>query len=494
MQLHERILELALKRSFFFASHEPYGHVGGFYDYGPVGTLIKHKIEKLWRKMFVKSHGFHEIESTIVTPEIVLQASGHVENFADPVIECKKCKTKVRADTLVEEKLYKEQGKKWSGRLEEIDELVKKNKIKCPRCGGAFENAAMFNLMFRTGVGGDQKLAYCRPETAQGIFTAFPRIFRNHGTKLPMGIAQIGRSFRNEISPRKGLIRMREFTQMELEYFFDPSKKTIEGFKDISDRKMRVEIRGEISVLPVEDIAEKVVAHNEIMAYFLYKEWEFYEKVGISEPKMYFRVLGQEETPHYSKANIDMEVQTSFGIVETIGNAYRTDYDLSRHASFSGKDLSVHLQEEKKKIVPHVFEVSMGVDRLFFCILEHCYRDKSKEKEWEWFDFPPVIAPYDVAVLPLMKKDGLDEKAGSITTMLREAGLDVLYRDSGSIGRRYARCDEIGIPYAVTIDYDTLKDGTVTIRYRNDGQQERVKIEELKNKIEECKNEGKVKL
>jgi glycyl-tRNA synthetase len=213
---------------------------------------------------------------------------------------------------------------------------------------------------------------------------------------------------------------------------------------------------------------------------------------------MYFRVLDQNEIPHYSKGNIDMEVETSFGTIETIGNAYRTDFDLVQHADKSGKDFSVFV--EGRKVVPHVVEVSLGVDRLFFCILEHCFRGKDEsgnsgtEKEWEWFDFPPEIAPYHAAVFPLMKRDGLDEKAMEITRMLRSAGLDITYRDSGSIGRRYARADEIGIPWALTVDYDTLEKGTVTIRYRNDGKQERIKIEECVSKIKSNLEQGKVTL
>ncbi|MCI0565336.1 MAG: His/Gly/Thr/Pro-type tRNA ligase C-terminal domain-containing protein, partial [Nitrososphaera sp.] len=220
-------------------------------------------------------------------------------------------------------------------------------------------------------------------------------------------------------------------------------------------------------------------------------------------------VLDAAEVPHYSKGNIDMEIETSFGTIEMTGNAYRTDFDLSQHAKQSGSDLSVFVDSEKKKVVPHVFELSMGVDRTFYAILEHCYRPKDTDttekegeaseggrakKEWEWFDFPAVIAPYHVAVFPLMTKDGLEEKAVETASMLREKGLDVLYSYSGSIGRRYARADEIGIPYALTIDYDTLKDGTVTIRYRNDGKQERIKVSGAESFIRQKMNEGKVTL
>lgn len=490
MQLHERIFELALKRSFFFPSNEPYGGTRGFYDYGPVGVLIKHKIETLWRKIFIKSEGFHEVETTIVTPEVVLEASGHVGSFADPVVECTECKTKVRADTFVEEVHYKMHGEKWDGKLESLDKTIKESGMKCLKCKGEFGDVYMFNLMFKTGIGGSRDPAYSRPETAQGIFTSFPRLFRNHGTKLPMAIGQIGRSYRNEISPRKGLVRMREFTQMELEYFFDPDSDKYPAFGGIADKKMTMSLNGKKSEMSAKELVEKKLASNEIMAYFLIQEWDFYQKVGILKDKMYFRILDENEIPHYSKGNIDMEVETSFGIVETIGNAYRTDFDLTQHAEKSGKDFSVNV--EGKKLVPHVVEVSMGVDRLFFCILEHCFREKTKEKDWEWFDFPPAIAPYHAAVFPLMKKDGLGEKAMELTNMLRASGLDVTYRDSGSIGRRYARADEIGVPYSITIDYDTLEDDSVTIRYRNDGKQERIKISECGEKLRKNIMEGKV--
>jgi len=531
MQLHERILELALKRSFFFPSNEPYGGTGGFYEYGPVGVLIKHKIENLWREMFIKGPGFHEIETSIITPEAVLIASGHVSSFADPVVECVQCKTRVRADTLAEEKHYSLHGEKWDGKLETLDNVISAAQIRCPKCGSSFGKAYMFNLMFQTGIGGERSVAYARPETAQGIFTSFPRIFRNHGTKLPLAVGQVGKSFRNEISPRKGLVRMREFTQMELEYFFNPSEPGIEGFESVKDSVLRMKINDELMEMSASEVVEKKAAANQIMAYFLVREWEFYKRVGINEQKMYMRVLDPAEVPHYSKGNIDMEVETSFGNIETIGNAYRTEFDLSQHSKQSGSDLSVFVESEKKKVMPHVFELSMGVDRLFYCILEHCFRDKeiaekgenartagetsekevnvraggeragetseggrASKKEWEWFDFPPIIAPYHVAIFPLMTKDGLDKKAEEVAAMLRENGLDVAYRDTGSIGRRYARADEIGIPYALTIDYDTLKDDTVTIRYRNDGKQERIKISECEKRIKDCMKDGKVSL
>lgn len=479
MELHERIFELALSRSFFYPSNEPYGSVSGFYDYGPVGVLIKHKIENLWKRIFIKEHGFHEVESSMVTPSIVLEASGHVQSFADPVFDCKNCKSRIRADTFVEKEVS---GFQWDGKVATLTAIAEEKGLRCPACKGELGPAYMFNLMFRTGIGGEQAPAYMRPETAQGIFTAFPRIFRNHGAKLPLAVGQVGRSFRNEISPRKGLVRMREFTQMELEYFFNPARSTIEQFKMVENEKMRMKIDGKILWKTARELVDEKFAANEIMAYFLVLEWQFYKLCGMDENRMYFRVLPKEEVPHYSRGNIDMEVETSYGIIETIGNAYRTDFDLSQHAKFSGRDLSVFVEEEKTKLVPHVFEASLGVDRLFFCMMEHTFRGKTKEKDWEWFDLPPIIAPYEVAVFPLMKKDGLAEKAEEIAHELKRH-FTIFYQESGSIGRRYARVDEIGVPYALTIDYQTLEDDTVTIRYRNDGKQERIKISEATDKI-----------
>lgn len=495
MELHERIYELALTRSFFYPSNEIYGQVSGFYDYGPTGWQIKRRLQALWRRMFIQEEGFLEVESSIVTPEIVLKASGHVEEFTDPVVECEKCHTKIRADHLVESKMEF----RWDGKLETLTAKIRDNEIKCPSCGGRLSDAFASNLMFRTGIGAGQESAYLRPETAQGIFTAFPRIFRNHGAKLPMAVGQIGRSFRNEISPRRGLVRMREFTQMELEYFFNPNIHKMDGFEKVRDRKVRILTReaqaGNAAPewMSAGEIVEGGIA-NEIMAYFLVKEWDYYTLAGLNPEAMWFRHLREDETPHYSKSNVDLEVETSHGMVEIAGNAYRTDYDLGRHGQFSKKEISVFSEETREKAVPHVVEVSMGVDRLFFCMLEHSFREKSEGKEWEWFDFAPSVAPYDLCVFPLMKKDGLRERAESITTMMREAGLDALFSDAGSIGRRYAKADEIGVPYAVTVDYQTLEDNSVTVRYRNDGKQERAAVEKLAEKIKKLKKDGKVAL
>jgi glycyl-tRNA synthetase len=491
MELHEKIFELSLNRSIFMPSNEVYGSLSGFYDYGPIGCRVKKNLENLWRRMFLVEEGFLEVETSIVTPEIVLKASGHVDEFTDPVVACKECNSKLRADHLVERQL----NVKWDMKLESLDKLIRDNEIKCPSCKGGLSNAYNTNLMFETGIGADLARAFLRPETAQGIFTSFQRVFRNSGSKLPLAVGQIGRSFRNEISPRKGLVRMREFTQMELEYFFNPSKPAIEGFEEMKNEKMRMLRRGakEPEWMSAEEVVKEEIG-NEIMAYFLAKEWKYYVLAGLNPEKMWFRHLGEDETPHYSQSNVDMEAETSYGIVEIAGNAYRTDYDLSRHKEFSKKEQEVFIQEEGKKIMPHVFEVSMGADRLIFCLLEHCFKDKGEGKEWEWFSLPPAVAPYEVAVFPLMKKPELKNPAMELASSLREEGINTYFSPTGSIGKRYARSDEVGIPYAVTIDYDTLEDSTVTLRFRNDGQQERIKKEELPSRIKRYKMEGKFTL
>ncbi len=500
--LHERLMELAVSRGFLLPSAEIYNSSGGFYDYGPVGCVLKRRIQDEWRRLFITEPGFLEIESCTVLPQAVLVASGHVEHFADPVTECTKCKQRFRADHLLEQKTMAA----WAGKQPvELNAGIVAQQIKCPSCKGDLGVVAWANLMFPTSIGaGGDSPAYLRPETAQGIFLDFKRIFTVNGAKLPLAIGQVGRSYRNEVSPRQGLIRCREFSQMELEYFFNPSSSKIDGFDKIASAKVRIlpPADGD-AALPVEDISlrdalSRGLFPNEILAYMVYLEDRLYARLGISHDKYRFRVMPHDELPHYSKGNVDLEVETSYGFIETSGIAYRTDFDLSQHAKFSKQDLSVFVEEEKKRIIPHVVEPSMGVDRTFWCVLESAYRPAGAGKEWEWFAFPPAIAPYAAGIFPLMRKDGLDETAQKLTSELRAAGLDVYYAQSGSIGKRYARADEIGVPYCITIDYETKEKAneaggpTVTIRYRDDGQQERLKISELAEKLLQFVKAGKV--
>ncbi|MFH1470279.1 MAG: glycine--tRNA ligase [Candidatus Micrarchaeota archaeon] len=482
-ELHERIYEIALKRAIFVPSNEIYLPTAGFYDYGPVGAAIRRKIIAEWRKAFISNEGNHEVETALILPEIVLKASGHVGHFSDPLVECEKCKKQFRADHLIEDK-----GKPGpqTMKLEETGKAIEELKIACPDCEGKLSEAKPFNLMFKTNIGAAEgNPGYTRPETAQGIFLIFPRIFRYSGSKLPLGIAQIGKSFRNEISPRQGLIRLREFSQMELEYFFDPEKGSHIRFEKLKGTKIRLYLREEQANnsekcldTTVGEAVSKGILPNEIFAYYMALTQLFYEGMGISFDSLRFRQMREDEMPHYSKANFDIEVKLSYGWQETVGIAYRTDFDLKSHAEMSKKDLSVFLEIEKKKLLPHVIEPSFGLERLFWSILENCYR-KEKDREWDWLALPTKIAPYEVAVLPLMKKDGLAEKAQEIAEELRKKGLDVLYDESGSIGKRYARADEIGVPFCITVDYDTLKLETATVRFRDDGKQERVETGEL---------------
>ncbi|VVC02828.1 Proline--tRNA ligase [Candidatus Burarchaeum australiense] len=509
VEVQEELMEIALKRNFLMPSNEIYGHTAGFYDYGVVGAAMKRKIENAWRELFLWREGFYEIESASVLPEPVLKASGHVDNFGDAMVQCRKCKTRVRADKLIEEVTkQKAEGMKPA----EMDALIKEKGIKCGKCGGQYGEVVWFNLMFQTSIGaGEAEKGYLRPETAQGIFTDFPRIFRALGAKLPLGVGQIGKSFRNEIAPRQALMRLREFTQMELEYFFNSAEAKHPHFAEVREKRVRVRTAemqqmeggagtvgsGETGVreFSCSELVEKKIVPNEIVAYFMHRTSQFYEAVGLKREKFWFRQLLPNEMPHYSKGNFDVEVESGYGVVELMGLAYRTDFDLASHAKASSQDLSVHL-EGVGRIMPHVVEPSFGVDRLFWAILEQGYRKGggAEKRDWAWFDFPPIVAPFDACIFPLMKKDGLAEKAELVARELRHEGLSVYYDESGSIGKRYARADEIGVPYCITFDYESMEKGSVTIRYRNDGRQERVPIKGLGEKIRQLILDAKTSL
>lgn len=483
----DAIEKIAKQRGFFYSSSEIYGGLSGFYDYGHLGTLMKNKIENFWRQFFVKSEGnIFEISSRTIAPEPIWEASGHLKDFVDPITQCQKCKSMFRADNLIEEKT----GKFVEGlKPEDLTKILKEEKIVCPKCKGKLSDVRIFNLMLKTSVGPvEGKVAYLRPETAQGIFTNFSFVAKATRAKLPFGIAQIGISYRNEISPRQWVIRLREFNQMELEMFIHPKKlNECLKFSNIAKNKLKIFTRdeqkknGKPIEITAEDAVKKGIVPNQWMAYFLAKQLDWYQKLGIPLDALRHRHMLPEETPHYSKGNFDMEIKFDFGWKEVVGNAYRTDFDLSSHSKHSGRDMSIIDNDEK--VIPHVVEPSFGMERTLYAILLHCFVE-DKERGWNWFRFPPKIAPYTVAVFPLVNKDDLDKKAKEVYEMLK-GWFDVFYDDSGSVGRRYARADEIGTPFAVTIDYDTMKDDTVTIRYRDTTKQERVKIKDLINFI--CK-------
>jgi glycyl-tRNA synthetase len=485
MSKMEEIQKICLNRGIIFPTAEIYSTISGFFDYGPVGTLLKRKFIDYWREFFVKSEdNILEMEGSVILPEKVFEASGHLKSFVDPITQCLKCKSIQRADDLIQEKT----GKFVEGKpVKELTEIINSEKIKCPRCGGPLGEVKLFNLMLKTEIspiGG--QTAYLRPETAQNIFTSFQRLFRVARSKLPFGVAQVGRSFRNEISPRHFIIRVREFNQVEIEMFYDPQKPDCKKLGEVKDKKIVIFMReaqkknSKPVTMTVEDVLKKRIVPSEWLLYFMAKEFEFYKSLGIPEDSLRFRQMQKEETPHYSAGNYDLEIKFEFGWKETVGNAIRTDHDLKNHMKNSGQNITV-TTDDNRKIIPFVAEPSFGIDRTIAGILLHCFVE-DKKRGWNWFKFPAKITPYPVAVFPLVNKDDIPEKAREVYEMLKK-DFDVLYDDSGSIGRRYARADEIGTMYAVTVDYQTLEDKTCTIRNRDDTSQIRVKIQDLRSKL-----------
>jgi glycyl-tRNA synthetase len=487
----KKIVEICKRRGIIFPTAEIYGGFSGFFEYGPIGVLIKRKLENYWREYFVKPDPIFEIEGCLVLPEKVFEASGHLKDFVDPIAQCKKCKVMHRADHLIQDLT-----KKFVEGLgpEELTKIIKEKKLKCPKCKGELEDVRLFNLLLKTDVspaGGET--AYLRPETAQNMFINFKRIVNTTRTNLPFGIAQCGRSFRNEISPRQFIVRLKEFNQFEIEMFIDPKKlDDCPNFEKVADTKIIIYTREaqKENKKPIEITAreawEKKIIPNKWMAYFLAKEFIWFQSLGIPKEALRFRHMLPEETPHYSKGNFDLEIKFEFGWKESVGNALRADYDLKQHAKFSKEDLSI-VTSDGRKIIPWVVEPSFGVERPLAGVLYYCFRE-GMERGWSWFAFPPRIAPYHVGVFPLVNKDGLPEKAKEIYEMLKKC-FDVFYDDKGSIGKRYARADEIGVPFGITIDYETLKNDSITIRDRNTTKQVRVKIKDLVNTLWKLINE-----
>ncbi|MEN2998990.1 MAG: glycine--tRNA ligase [Acidilobaceae archaeon] len=555
--LYEKISDLAKRRGFFWPSYEIYGGVSGFYDLGPYGVLLKQRIVERWRELFVRSHQEYvvELESPLIAPSIVFEASGHVEHFTDPIVTCKGTGRRYRADHLVEEAL----GISVEGMsTEEIGKIMRERGVKCPD-GGEPGDVTTFNLLFKTQIGpyeGD--VGYLRPELAQGMFVAFRRVLEAMRNRLPLGIAQIGRVGRNEISPRQAMIRLREFTIMEMEYFIDPEDKedSCPFFEERAGTKLKVlsyeaKIKGsEPQSFTVEEAVREKVIVDRCLAYWMAVGQEFVEGLGVPAQEIVFVEKGPSERAHYSTQTFDQVVRTSrWGWIEVAGHSYRGDYDLSRHMSYSKTDLTVFKQykepvnvkvkrvvvdkgvlgrlfrektlevfsklqslppeevekqlsregrvvvdgyvvsrealrveevEERvtgKKVVPHVVEPSFGADRALYVTFEYAYREREGRVI---LAFPRSIAPVQAAVFPLLENDPeLLKVAREIYGALVREGFYVLYDDTGSIGRRYARADELGVPAAVTVDYKTLEDTTVTVRDRDSWNQVRVRAEEL---------------
>jgi glycyl-tRNA synthetase len=472
---YEDVMKLALERGFYFPSCEVYGDSqAGFWEYGPTGVSIKNKFLELWRQQLVRRDRMMEIDGSQIMSKSVFEASGHLGNFADPIIKCKECKSTFRADKLIVETTEIEIPE--SSDLNEFDNVIKEKAISCPKCKGELENTKKFNMMFKVGIGPEEEEAYLRPETCQSIFVDFPRLFKTMRGKLPIGIAQVGKSFRNEIAPRQSLLRLREFYQAEIEVFCNPNKlDDLDKFSEIENTTLRIQNNQEIQIVTCKQAVESGIIPNKFVAYYLGLLSEFYEKTGIDMNKSRFRKLGEKEKAFYAEIAFDFEVETTIGWLELVACNYRSDYDLSNHANKSKEKFEV--MDNDEKVLPHVFEISMGIDRSLYSILEHGYRN-DKENERVVLSIKPYLAPVHVGVLSLVKKDGLAEKTDEVYLKIKTK-FDTFLDHSGAIGRRYRRLDEIGAPFAITIDHQTKDDNTVTIRSRDSMSQDRVNISDL---------------
>ncbi len=451
----EKIVSLCKNRGYVYPGSEIYGGLANTWDYGPLGVELKNNIKKAWFKKFVQESKYNVgLDAAILMNPEVWVASGHVGNFSDPLIDCKDCKTRHRADKLIEEWAH-EQGKDMIAdgmTNEQMINFIKENHIACPNCGKEnFTDIRKFNLMFKTfqGVTEDSKAEiYLRPETAQGIFVNFKNVMRTTRRKIPMGIAQVGKAFRNEITPGNFTFRTREFEQMELEFFCKPGTD-LEWHKYWKD---------------------------------FCKNWLL--SLGMKEENIRLRDHSKEELSHYSNGTTDIEFTFPFGWGELWGIADRTDYDLKQHMNHSKEDMTYLDSETNEKYIPYCIEPSLGCDRVALAFLCNSY-DEEEIAEGDTrvvLHLHPALAPYKVAVLPLSKK--LSEKAEEVYSKLSKKFM-CDYDEAGSIGKRYRREDEIGTPYCVTIDFDTLEDNCVTIRDRDTMEQVRIKIDELEGWLEE---------
>lgn len=556
---YEKIIDYAIKRGFLWQSYEIYGGQAGFYDLGPLGALLKNNIIDLWREFFVRRHQDFvvEIETPIISPSIVFKASGHEESFTDYAVECTQCRRIFRADHLVEEKL----GISTEGySAEELDKLIVENSIRCPVCSGTLGSVRKFLLLFQTHIGpySPENLAYLRPEAAQGMFINFKRVYDLARQRLPLGIAQVGKVARNEISPRQGPIRLREFTIMEVEFFYDEANPSCDILYDhCREEKILIltgeqRLRGEnkpISISPAEAFDSGVIK-SPWLAYWMCVANKFVSALGVPSGYNYFEEKLPQERAHYSRQTFDqMVVVDRWGKIEVSGHAYRHTYDLERHIVFSKADLYalrrlktpkivkrteiqydkvailkifgsragdvfkaitatsrdellrivlstqedsivlnnivipksvftiVETEEQQwiERFIPSVSEPSFGAERLTYIALEYAY---SEQEDRVVLKFPPRIAPLKVGVTPLVDRDPLEQLAKKVYGILKEHYY-VMYIEGGTIGRKYALADELGIPFVVTIDYDSVAKNDATIRERDSRRQIRVPLNDL---------------
>ncbi|MCB0326402.1 MAG: glycine--tRNA ligase [Bdellovibrionales bacterium] len=420
----EKIVSLCKRRGIVFPSSEIYGGLNSCYDYGPLGAELKRKVKNFWWQSMTQVHSnIVGLDSSILMHPKIWEASGHISNFTDPLVDCKKCKSRFRQDHLQSD--------------------------TCPNCGAKdFTEARNFNLMFKTFMGPVENQGneiFLRPETAQGIYVNYQNVLQSYRQKVPFGIAQIGKAFRNEITPGNFIFRTREFEQMEMQYFIHPSQDD-----------------------------ESITRWKEI-------RFAWYEKLGISKENLRLHKHEGNELAHYAKEAYDIEYQFPFGWSELEGIHNRTDFDLQRHQKYSGKNLQYFDEQSKEKYIPYIIETSAGCDRSILCILSEAY---TEEEDRVLMKFAPFIAPIQVAIMPLVKKDGLPDIADDLSKTLRKRH-SIFRDDSGSIGRRYRRQDEVGTPFCITIDYESKEDHCVTLRERDSMEQIRIRIDDLENHLQE---------
>jgi glycyl-tRNA synthetase len=542
--IYDKIMMMAKRRGFIYPSFEIYGGIAGFYDYGPLGSQLKNNIENLWRSYYLLKDNCIEIITPTITLYEVLKASGHVEEFTDLSVDCEKCKRSYKVEDIIEKGIS-------------VEQAVKENRIICPTCKSELPDAHPVNLMFSTTIGvGEGRKAFLRPETAQGIFTNFHLLYQYSRKKLPFGVVQIGKGYRNEISPRQGTLRQREFSMAEAEIFLDPKDKTHPLFDSIKDKELILFDNEKEWKISVADAVKKKIINNQALAYYVYLTQDFLLSAGVDRKKFRFRKHAADELAHYATECWDAELYSErFGWVECVGIADRSAYDLNAHIvsssvdmyalrpfeeprevtgkkvvpmmnmlgpRFSGKAGKIKEQLEQmdaktvnnitvtidgesidipkdcyeivekkekqsgEKFIPHVIEPSYGIDRILYFLLEHNYVEgKKKEEEYTILKLNPLVASIKVGVFPLIGDDKLISVAKEIDIILRKEGIATFYDESGTIGRRYARMDEIGTPFCITVDYETLNDKKVTVRNRDTTKQERKKIQDVASYIKD---------